>query len=250
MYKKRLNKKFKGIDKTLADILKSKIKDEEIEKSDEELEEEYEEEIDVNEIEKSEEEYDEEDDEGEVEEDTEDEEIEEVEKSERKDEEETIEKSEDEEIDVPGEDEESGADDDGYMEIDEVASLVLEAIQPRINKKFDELYQDLEALTDLVKKNSQVAQAENTENKEIEKSIKNIERALTKMGLRKSISTSGVGRRFDGEVRELSNAQKATILQKEIELGNKRITVDDVIKAETGSPLSRAAEDIIRRTNY
>ena len=249
MYKKRLNKKFKGIDKTLADILKSKIEDEEIEKSDEELEEEHEEEIDENEIEKSEEDYDEEDDEEEVEEDIEDEEIEEVEKSERKDEEETIEKSEDEEIDVPGEGEESGAD-DGYMEIDEVASLVLETIQPRINKKFDELYQDLEALTDLVKKNSQVAQAENTENKEIEKSIKNIERALTKMGLRKSISTSGVGRRFDGDIRELSNAQKATILQKEIELGNKRITVDDVIKAETGSPLSRAAEDVIRRNNY
>lgn len=168
------------------------------------------------------------------------------------DEEEPVEKSEeDEEIE---EDEEGKEGETVELDFDELVDSVAEKVAQSFNDRIDRLEENLNRLVDVADKQNKAMEEVDDENakaqEEVQKSIKSLELKLEQQSaMRKSVSNSRYVDKFEEtkSIDDLSKSEKASILAKEIEAGNRSIKASDVTMAELGGTISDSARKVLER---
>lgn len=168
------------------------------------------------------------------------------------DEDEPVEKSEDdEEIE---EDEEGKEGETVELDFDELVDSVAEKVAQSFNDRIDRLEENLNRLVDVADKQNKAMEEVDDENakaqEEVQKSIKNLELKLEQQSaMRKSVSNSRYVDKFEEtkSIDDLSKSEKASILAKEIEAGNRSIKASDVTMAELGGTISDNARKVLER---
>ena len=251
-----MKKRFKGIQDALDALMKSKDYDpldDEREDDEEEVVDTENENVDVNsddvvdeDIEEAAEKVDDDVEKSEGGEEPEEDPDEEPEEEE----EEPVEKSEeDEEI---GEEEEEG--ETVELDFEELVDSVAEKVAQSFNDRIDRLEENLNRLVDVADKQNKAMEEVDDENakaqEEVQKSIKNLELKLEQQSaMRKSVSNSRYVDKFEESksIDDLSKSEKASILAKEIEAGNRSIKASDVTMAELGGTISDNARKVLER---
>lgn len=172
--------------------------------------------------------------------------------SEEEKEEEPVEKSEeDEEIE---EDEEKEEGETVELDFEELVDSVAEKVAQSFNDRIDRLEENLNRLVDVADKQNKAMEEVDDENakaqEEVQKSIKNLELKLEQQSaMRKSVSNSRYVDKFEESksIDDLSKSEKASILAKEIEAGNRSIKASDVTMAELGGTISDSARKVLER---
>lgn len=168
------------------------------------------------------------------------------------DEEEPVEKSEDdEEIE---EDEEAKEGETVELDFNELVDSVAEKVAQSFNDRIDRLEENLNRLVDVADKQNKAMEEVDDENakaqEEVQKSIKSLELKLEQQStMRKSVSNSRYVDKFEEtkSIDDLSKSEKASILAKEIEAGNRSIKASDVTMAELGGTISDNARKVLER---
>lgn len=172
--------------------------------------------------------------------------------SEEEKEEEPVEKSEeDEEIE---EDEEKEEGETVELDFEELVDSVAEKVAQSFNDRIDRLEENLNRLVDVADKQNKATEEVDEENakaqEEVQKSIKSLELKLDQQSaMRKSVSNSRYVDKFEESksIDDLSKSEKASILAKEIEAGNRSIKASDVTMAELGGKISDSARKVLER---
>ena len=187
----------------------------------------------------------------EVEEDVEKSEGGEEPEEESEDEEEPVEKSEeDEEI----EEDEGKEAETVELDFEELVDSVAEKVAQNFSDRIDRLEENLNRLVDVADKQNKAMEEVDEEHtkaqEEVQKSLKSLELKLDQQSaMRKSVSNDRIVDKFDHSksIDDLSKSEKASILAKEIEAGNRNIKASDVTMAELGGSISESARKALER---
>lgn len=169
----------------------------------------------------------------------------------QEEEEEPVEKSEEDE-EIGEEEEEEG--ETVELDFEELVDSVAEKVAQSFNDRIDRLEENLNRLVDVADKQNKAMEEVDDENakaqEEVQKSIKNLELKLEQQSaMRKSVSNSRYVDKFEESksIDDLSKSEKASILAKEIEAGNRSIKASDVTMAELGGTISDNARKVLER---